>query len=81
MIRLLLKIWPAFLPVAVFLVWYFISKRRYEAGVYDVFLEKKRKYFFYTMIATLILTIATLLYSGFSQPATQRIDTMEDNVR
>ncbi len=84
MIRILIELWPALIPATIFGIWYFRAvghhKRSNDPKVYDVFLEKKKKYMFYTLVSSSILVIAMLLYFAFSQPATPHIEIENDQV-
>ncbi len=79
MIKLLLELWPAFIPSGIFLVWYLASRKNTDAQIYDEFQEKKKRYMFYSIIGSCILIIIMLLYYGLHQPRTDRLE-MQDNM-
>lgn len=66
MTRILLFILPAFLPIIIFLIWYYKSFKK-DVKVHDEQLEKMREYRIYSIMITGILIILILLYHGLSQ--------------
>ncbi len=82
MLSVLFRLWPALIPLIIFGIWYLRAVKTKEMpGVYDVFIEKKKKYMFYTLIASFTLVILTLLYYGLTQPATLVIEIENDQVQ
>ena len=81
MIKLFLDIWPSFIPLAIFMVWYFKNRINTEQEAQDKFLNKKRRYMFYALVSSLILIIAMLLYLGLTQTQMQHIDINNDRVQ
>lgn len=82
MFRALLKIWPALTPIALYLLWYFLFKRKRKKsdiieGEYEVVGEKKKseenyfsmanKNFAIVIYLTFVLIIASLVILAFSK--------------
>lgn len=79
MLRFLLKIWPAFLPIVLYLLWIFVIKKYfYKKTVKEKIIEGElvdqpkeifsleNKFFIIVIYASLILAIITLVLSAFS---------------
>ncbi len=82
MLKVLLRLWPAFLPTIVFGIWYLRAVKNKEIpGVYDAFIEKKKRFMYYTLIATFLMVIGTLLYYGLTQPETLIMEIQSDQVQ
>ncbi len=65
MIKILLKIWPALIPVIIYLVWVYVANRK-DIKVLDEYFEKRKRYGFYTLIATGLLIILLLFWEGIN---------------
>lgn len=73
MLKIILKFWPAFTPVLIFVIWYlFTTFKKKDIKVYDEFIEKKKRYMYLTLIFTCIAIISTGVYLALSEPATDR---------
>jgi len=81
MLRALLKIWPAFTPLALYLLWVFImwmlrkkpQKKDYIEGEFQVLNNQKIPYFslknrdfILVLYATLVIAILMMLYTAYS---------------
>lgn len=65
MIRILLKIWPALIPVIIYFIWLYLASKK-DIKVHDEFFEKKKRYKFYTLVATGLMIILLLLWEGIT---------------
>lgn len=88
MIKLLLKIWPALLPLAIYLIWFFIFKKRqkkdYIEGNFNIVDEKSQqnklfslenRAFIITIYATFLLIIFSLIFVAIqAKPAKYRLE-------
>lgn len=81
MLKIILKFWPAFTPVLIFTIWYlFTTFKNKDIKVYDEFLEKKKRYMYFTLIVSCIIIIAMAIYLALSEPATDREAITHDMV-
>ncbi len=63
MIRyILIKFWPAFIPIALYLLWYANQKRKVRHT--DIIVTITDGPWFITIIATMMLIIASFLWAG-----------------
>ena len=84
MIKILIKLWIALIPLIIFGVWYLravrLNRVTNDPKVYDVFIEKKKRYIFYTLVASSSLVILMLIYFAVSEKPTPHIEINNDQV-
>ncbi|HCR85199.1 MAG TPA: hypothetical protein DIV86_00820 [Alphaproteobacteria bacterium] len=67
MLKVLLQLWPALVPLTIYLIWYFRTVKKTDVKVYDEFAEKAKAYRFYAIIISGVVIIAMLAYLALSQ--------------
>jgi hypothetical protein len=67
MFRALLGLWPALIPIALYLIWFYKTNKKTDVKVYDEYAELAKKYRFYAIISSGVIIIAMLVYLSLSQ--------------
>lgn len=67
MLRAILELWPAIVPITIYLIWYYKTAKKIDVKVHDEFAEKARSYRFYAIIISGVIIIAMLVWFGISQ--------------
>jgi hypothetical protein len=73
MIKLLLKIWPAFTPIILFGAWYFLWGRHIKARAEGEEVTPEGKLWRLALASTLVLIVAGIVWIG----ATQKSNTSD----
>lgn len=71
MIRVLLKIWPALVPVALFLIWYWVALRRARKNPEQDTPQMRDGPWRITLAAALVIAIICLIVEVMLEPATK----------
>lgn len=67
MIRLLIKIWPAFIPIALFMLWYLLACRKHKKGKRETKPTVKEGPWLLTILSSIAIAIICIIFSGLNQ--------------